>query len=143
MTRRPRITEESVLTRWMGMEARRINDSVVAERKTLAALLAEEDPRGVTRGGSEHRFDRKVLSTLAAGLPERIRNGLQIPILFFVNVDVRDSLYLTDEAAIRALQAHGDLGEGRRLTEGRLWVARAIAYAIARKYPTAVQFVLA
>lgn len=58
-------------------------------------------------------------------------------------MDVRDSCYLTDEIAVKALQALGDLGEGRRLTNGRLWVARAIAYAIARKYPTAIQFAMA
>ncbi|HMA04590.1 MAG TPA: DUF61 family protein [Methanomicrobiales archaeon] len=143
MTRRPRITEESVLTRWMGMEAARINDSVVAERKTLASLLAEEKPAALTKGGARHPFDRDVLSALAAGLPEEIRKSVKIPLLFFVDVDVRDSCYLTDETAVRALKIHGDLGEGRRLTDGRLWIARAIAYAIARKYPTAVQFVLA
>ena len=42
MTRRPRITDESVLTRWMGMEITRINDSIVAVRRSLAELLAEE-----------------------------------------------------------------------------------------------------
>jgi uncharacterized protein (UPF0216 family) len=143
MSRRPRITEESVLTRWMGMEARRINDSVVAERRSLASLASEEHPLAVTRGGSEHPFDREALSALAAGLPEGIRNELAIPILFFVDVEVGDSCYLTDETAVKALQAHEDLGEGRRLTGGRLWVARAIAFSIARKYPTVVQFVLA
>jgi len=142
MTRRPRITEESVFTRWMGMEARRINDSVVMRRRSLASLLSEENPRGVTRGGGGHPFDRDALSGLAEGLPEEIRKGLSLPILFFVDVDVPDSCYLTDETALRALQAHGELGEGRRIREGRLWVSRAIAYAIARKYPTLVQFVL-
>jgi hypothetical protein len=44
---------------------------------------------------------------------------------------------------VQALRALGDLGEGRRLSGGRLWVARALAYAIARKYPTAVQFAMA
>jgi len=51
MTHRPRITGESVLTRWIGMEIARINDSVVGGRKTLASLLAEENPHGRTKGG--------------------------------------------------------------------------------------------
>jgi len=58
-------------------------------------------------------------------------------------VDVTDSCYLTDETAVRALQALGDLGMGRRLTDGWLWVARAIAYTMVRKYPTAIQFAMA
>ena len=58
-------------------------------------------------------------------------------------MDVRDSCSLTDGTAVKALQALGDLGDGRRLTEGRLWVARAIACAIARKDPTAIQFAMA
>jgi uncharacterized protein (UPF0216 family) len=142
MTRRPRITEESVLTRWMGMEISRINDSVVSGRKTLATLLSEESPDAVTKGGGEYRFNREILSALAGRLPEGIRDTLKLPVLFFFDMGVRDSCYLTDEAAVKALQALGDLGAGRRRREGRLWVARAIAHDIARKYPTAVQFVL-
>jgi hypothetical protein len=143
MTRRPRITEESVLTRWMGMEIARINDSVVAGRRGLADLLAEEDPGAVTRGGGEYHFSRETLATLAGQLPGKTRADLKLPILFFLDMDVRDSCYLADETAVEALRALGDLGEGRKVTEGRLWVSRAIAYAIARKYPTAVQFTLA
>jgi uncharacterized protein (UPF0216 family) len=142
MTHRPRITEESVLTRWMGMEIARINDSVVAVRRNLADLLAGENPRAVTRGSSEYHFSRETLSTLASQLPEEIRGSLKLPILFFFDLDIRDSCYLRDETAVEALRALGDLGEGRRVTGGRLWVSRAIAFAIARKYPTAVQFTM-
>lgn len=58
-------------------------------------------------------------------------------------MDIRDSCYLTDEIAVEALQALGALGEGRTLTNYQLWVALAIAYSIARKYPTAIQFAMA
>jgi uncharacterized protein (UPF0216 family) len=143
MTHRPRITEESVLTRWMGMEIARINDGVVAGRKTLPSLLAEENPQGRTKGGGEYHFSRETLAVLGERLDEETRKVLKLPVIFFFNVDVRDSCYLTDEIAVKALQVLGDLGEGRRLTNGRLWVARAIAYAIARKYPTAIQFAMA
>jgi malic enzyme len=76
-------------------------------------------------------------------LTEQTRNALKLPIIFFFILDIRDSCSLTDEMAVQALQALGVLGEGRRLTDGRLWVARAIAYAIARKYPAAIQFAMA
>ncbi len=124
------------------MEARRFTEGVVADRRNLASLLSEENPVGTTRGGGEHPFDREALSRLGDGLPGEVREALKIPILFFVDMDVRDSCYLTDEIALRALQVHGDLGGGRRLSGGRLWVARPIAFAISRKYPTAIQFVL-
>jgi uncharacterized protein (UPF0216 family) len=143
MTRRPRITDESVLTRWMGMEITRINDSIVSERKTLASLLSEERPAARTKAGRDYPFDRDALASLGDRFPEETRKALKLPILFFVDMDVRDSCYLTDETAVRALQLLGELGEGRRLTGGRLWVGRAIAFAIARKYPTAVQFAMA
>jgi uncharacterized protein (UPF0216 family) len=142
MTHRPGITEESVLTRWMGMEIARINDSIVAGRRSLADLLSGEDPKAVTRGGGEYHFSRETLATLGSQLPEEIRGAIRLPILFFFDMDVRDSCYLRDETAVQALQDFGDLGGGRKVTEGRLWVARAIAYAIARKYPTAVQFAM-
>jgi hypothetical protein len=143
MTYRPRITEESVLTRWMGMEIARINDGIVAGRRSLAALLSEEDPKAVTRGGGEYHFSRETLTALGSRLPGKTRADLKLPILFFLDMDVRDSCYLADETAVEALRALGDLGEGRKATGGRLWVARALAYAIARKYPTAVQFTMA
>jgi len=143
MTHRPRITEESVLTRWMGLEIARINESVVAGRKTLASLLSEENPKARTKGGGEYHFSRESLAFLGERLDDGTRKTLKLPIIFFFDVDVRDSCYLTDETAVRALQALNDLGEGRRVTKGRLWVARAIAYAIARKYPTAIQFAMA
>ena len=132
-----------MLTRWIGMEIARINDSVVGGRKTLASLLAEENPRGRTRGGGEYHFNRETPASLGERLDEGTREALKIPVIFFFNVDVRDNCYLTDETAVQALQALGDLGEERRLTNGRLWLARAIAYAVARKYPTAIQFAMA
>ena len=143
MTRRPWITEESVLTRWMGMEIARINDSVVAGRKSLALLLAEENPQGRTKGGGEYHFSRETLAALADRLNEETRKALKHPSIFFFHMDVGDSCYLTDETAVQVLQDLGDLGSGRRVTNDRLWVARAIAYAIAQKYPTAIQFAMA
>jgi uncharacterized protein (UPF0216 family) len=140
MTHRPRISEEAVITRWMGMEIARINDGIVAGRRSVAELLAEEDPEAVTRGGGEYHFSRETLAALAGRLPGELRAALKLPILFHLDLDVRDSCYLEDSTAIDALRALGDLGEGRKATGGRLWVSRAIAYGIARKYPTAVQF---
>ncbi|HTY53511.1 MAG TPA: DUF61 family protein [Methanomicrobiales archaeon] len=142
MTHRPRITEESVFTRWMGLEIAKINDGIVAERKPLAALLTEESPRARTRGGGEYHFDPKVLAALGERLPADLSASLKLPILFVFDMDVPDSCYLTDGTAVLALQALGDLGAGRRLSGGKVWVSRAIAFAINRKYPAFVQFLM-
>jgi len=142
MIHHTRITDESVLTRWMGMEVARINDSIVSGRRSLSDLLTEEDPKAVTKGGGECHFSRETLAALAGGLSGEIRENLKLPVLFYFDTDVRDSCYLADEAAVEALRILGDIGMGRRVTAGRLWVARAIAFTIARKYPTAVQFAM-
>ena len=44
MTHPPRITDESVLARWMSMEIGKINEGVVRDRKPLSLLLDEENP---------------------------------------------------------------------------------------------------
>ena len=90
MSHRPRITEESVLTRWMGMEVARVNDSVVAGRKALASLLAEESPTAQTKAGGEYPFSRETLATLGERLDEETRKALKLPIIFFFHMDVRD-----------------------------------------------------
>jgi uncharacterized protein (UPF0216 family) len=142
MAYRPRPDDEGVLRRWMSIEMGKINDGIVAERKRLSTLLAEEKPSSVTRGGKAYAFDRAVIRGLGEALPDRIRDRLRLPILFFFVLDVRDSYYLNDETAVRALQLLGEIGEMREMHEGRLWVGRAIALAIMRRYPTAVQIAI-
>ena len=139
MSYRPRPDDERVMRRWMGMEMKRIRDSLVADRKLLAALLAEEEPSATTKGGDPYFFDRAVIATLGERLPSRLHYRLRLPVIFHFSPDVPDSYFLADEAAVEALRELGEIGELRRVHEGRLWVARAIAFAILRKYPTAFQ----
>jgi hypothetical protein len=47
-----------------------------------------------------------------------------------------------DAPALAALQLLGEVSPLRTLQEGRFWVSRPIAYAIMKKYPTAVQIVM-
>ena len=58
MTHPPRITDESVLVRWMGLEIAKMNEGVVSHRKSLAVLLTEKDPVSVTKKGETYHFDR-------------------------------------------------------------------------------------
>ena len=47
-----------------------------------------------------------------------------------------------DETALAALQLLGEVSPLNRFEEGRFRVSRPIAYAIMKKYPTAMQIVM-
>jgi hypothetical protein len=139
MEYRPRITEESVLSRWMSLEMGRINQGIVEVRKTLAELLKEENPASITKEGKEYRFRRDILQQMGEKLPEPLHRRLRLPLLFRFDPDVKDSCLLTDPAAVEALTELGEIGPQRQLRDGRLWVGRAIVYSLIRKYPTVIQ----
>ncbi|TAJ45893.1 DUF61 family protein [Methanofollis fontis] len=139
MSYRPEITEESVLRRWMILEIGRINAGLVTERKSLARLLGEERPSATAKDGSDYRFDPAVIRDIGERLPADLHERLLLPIIFRFSPDVRDSYYLTDAVAVRALQSLGELSEQRKMRDGRLWVSNAIVFAMVRAYPTAIQ----
>lgn len=138
----PGISDESVLKKWMAMEMGRINNGVVTERPRLAGLLESEHPMAITRGGGEHRFDQDTLHLLGRNLLPGLRSRLRLPILFYFDSNVADSCLLTDSAALEALQALGELSSLRTMTEGKLWVGRAIVYTLVRKYPSVIQIMM-
>jgi uncharacterized protein (UPF0216 family) len=143
MSGRRDITDEGVFNRWMRLEIGKINDGIVAERKALQALLAADRPFSTTKGGKEYPFDAGVLRQLGEALPVECRRRLRLPILFYFDAHVKDSCYLADEVAVKALQHLGELSAMREMHECRLWVGRAIAFSLTSKYPTAVQIVMA
>ena len=142
MTHPPRITDESVLSRWMSMEIGKINEGVVRDRKFLSLLLDEENPCATTKNGEPYFFDRGVIAVLGKRLPAELHSRLRLPMLFFMSPEVPDSCWCADAAAFAALITLDEISRLRTMEEGKFWVSRAIAYAIARKYPTAVQLVM-
>jgi hypothetical protein len=142
MTFRPPVSDESVLMRLMALEMGRINDGVVAERKRLSELMRDPKPSSVTRGGKEFAFDKKTIQILGEKLPVSLHARLKLPVIFYFDSTVADSFLLTDAAALEALQSLGELSELRELIGGRLWVGRAIVYAIIRKYPGIFQIMV-
>jgi len=142
MTHPPRITDESVLARWMSMEIGKINEGVVRDRKPLSLLLDEEIPRATTKNGELYSFDRCVIEGLGKGLPAELHRRLRLPMLFLMSPEVPDSCWCADAAEFESLTTLGEISRLGTMVEGRFWVSRAIAYAIARKYPTAVQLVM-
>jgi uncharacterized protein (UPF0216 family) len=115
---------------------------VVTERPRLAELLESEHPVAITRGGAKHRFDPDTLRLLERNLPHELRSRLKLPILFYFDSNVADSCLLTDAAALEALQALGELSSLRTMTDGKLWVGRAIVYSLVRKYQSAIQIMM-
>lgn len=142
MTHRPDVSDESVLRKWMALEMGKINDGIVADRKRLSELLRTDRPLSVTRGGSEYMFDPATVRLLGEKLPEQLHSRLKLPIIFFYDSGVTDSCLLTDEAALEAFQSLGELSGQREFINGKLWVGRALVFAILRKYPTVIQIMM-
>ena len=124
------------------MEMGKINDGVVSGRKRLSDLLDDPHPAAVTRGGAEYAFRIDTIRKLGDQLPRDLHAQCRLPIIFFFDSRVGDSFLLTDEDSLKVLQAIGELSAMREMTGGRLWVGRAIVFAIMRKYPTAVQIMM-
>ena len=142
MTHAPRITDESVLQRWIGIEVKKMNQGIVRERKRLSVLLEEETPQSVTKGDEPYYFDRAVLDVLAKALPEDLHRRLRLPVFFYASPDTPDSCSCPDEAALVAFQALGEVSNLRTMQGDRFWVSRPIVFALLKKYPTAVQIVM-
>ena len=138
----PNVSDESVLKKWMAFEMGKINDGVVAERKRLSELLKTSHPSSITRDGKEYVFDLAIIRLLGEKLPEKLHSRLKLPIIFYFDSGVTDSCLLTDEAALEAFQVLGELSRQREFIGGRLWIGRAIVFAILRKYPTAIQIMM-
>jgi len=142
VTPRPFIPDESVLMRWMALEMGKVNDGVVAHRRRLSELLSEEHPSALTRNGTEFTFNLGIIRKLGENLPHRLHPLLRLPIIFFFDSTVPDSCLLTDEVALEALQILGELSRFREFAGGKLWVGRAIVFAIMQRYPTAIQIMM-
>jgi uncharacterized protein (UPF0216 family) len=142
MTYPPQITDESVLNRWMGLEVKKMNEGLVALRKPLSVLRAEQDPVSITRKGEIYHFDASVIGTPGTALPEDLQRHLRLPILFSSSPDTPGSCSCPDETALAALRLLGEVSTLRTFSGDRFWVSRPIVYAIMTKYPTAVQIVM-
>lgn len=142
MTCPPRITDESVLTRWMGIEVAKMNEGLVVQRERLSVLLEKKDPVAVTKKGDPYHFDPAVIRSLGSALPEDLHRNLRLPVLFYLSPDTPGSCSCPDEAALAALQVLGEVSTLRTFTGDRFWVSRPIVFTIMKKYPTAFQVVM-
>lgn len=120
-----------------------MNEGLVALRKPLFVLRAEEDPVSITKKKETYHFDASVIGALGAALPEDLQKKLLLPILFTSSPDTPGSCSCPDKTALLALQLLGEVSSLRTFSGSRFWVSRPIVYAIMQKYPTAVQIVMA
>jgi len=137
----PRITDESVFSRWIRIEIARMNDGLVVDRIPLELLLKAEKPSAVTKKGETYYFNKAVIELLGRSMTDDLQRKLRLPIFFYLSSEVPDSCSCTDASALAALQLMGELSTQRVIQEGRFWVARPIVYSIMGKYPTMVQVV--
>jgi uncharacterized protein (UPF0216 family) len=126
----------------MSMEIGKINEGIVKDHKSLSVLLGEEVPSVTTKKRDPYYFQKETINLLGRKLPREVHALLKLPILFVKSPDVPDCCSCSDETAFRALQLLGEISGMCTLQDGCFWVSRVIAYAILRKYPTAVQVVM-
>lgn len=129
------------MNRWFALEMGGLHKGLVTAARPLADLVHEEAPTARARSGEPHRFDKDVLERFYDALSPLDRRRLRVPVTFQVDKDFAGDAVLQDEVAARLLEALGELPPGRVVREGKLWMAHAQAQALARRYPSAFQFI--
>lgn len=130
------------MEKWLKFEFQNLNKNLVKKQILLADLLRMDVPKTVTRDGEKYFFDITSLERFSKAIPAIYQRKLLLPILFYKDLRVKDSCFLSDDIAIKALQKTNDLDPLYQTSENKFWMSRPIAHDIARKYPTLFQFVI-
>ena len=136
------LDRESAMERWLKFEFQNINKNIVKRQVSLAELLKMVTPKTETKDGVEYIFDPDSLNKFSLGIPQFYHGQLMLPIYFYSDLSVKGSCFISDEVAVKALHYTKDLEPGYQIQDGRLWLAKPIAFDLAKKYPTLFQFVL-
>lgn len=131
--------DERAFQRFLRMELDTIHAGLVTQRRLLADLLREAEPKAQARDG-EHRFAPAELQRLAERVPTELRYGLRLPIHLYADTEVPDAVYVMDPPSAEALRLLG-YAPGQPDARGRCWFARAIGLGALRDWPTCVQLV--
>ena len=103
MTPSPPVSDPSVLMRWMALEMGRINDGVVAERKRLSECSGNRNPHQSPAGEKSLPSIKAAYASLVKDSPSRSIPAEAL-LIFYFDSTVADSFFLTDSAALEALQ---------------------------------------
>ncbi|MCA1812397.1 MAG: DUF61 family protein [Halobacteriales archaeon] len=131
--------DERAFQRYLRMELGTIHAGLVSQRRLLADLLREAEPKAQAKEG-EHRFEPRELQAMAARLAAEMRYALRLPMHVYVDTESGDAVYVMDPPSIEALRALG-YALGRPDERGRAWFGRARGLAMVRDWPTCVQLV--
>lgn len=136
----PGVVDEDVLKRWLGLELGSVHDGLVPSPVPLSTLLGMEEPVAQTKGGQAHTFDPDALAALAEAVPDELHDRLKVPMNIYLDRDAKGNVYVKDEPAIAALEALGEVDREPR--DGKLWMGKPLAVALAKRYPSLFQFVM-
>ncbi len=136
------LNNERAFEKWLKFEYHNINKNLVIQKVSIADLLEMENPKVLTKEGEEYTFNIASLQKLGKAIPAYYHRQLKLPITFYKDLRVKDSCFITDDIAIKALQQSNDLDQLYRPKDDKVWLSRPLAHEIANKYPTLVQFVI-
>ena len=126
--------------KWTEFELARVNRGLVVKKKRLSQLLKEEKPRCESSEGETYEFDAAVLGILRAAVSQD--EDLMLPITLHFVSQSRDSCYISDESAAKALRKLEEFGEAYPFRDGKMWLPNSLAYMLMQKYSTAIQGLL-
>jgi uncharacterized protein (UPF0216 family) len=127
------------LRAWMEWEYRNLNRGLVPRKRTLAALLLEDDPACETRAGERHSFDRAVLKRMADVTSPAERKRLRLPITVTFSADYGDEAYVADGIASEVLRRLEGFGRAYPFREGKMFLPHSLALSLVVKYKGALQ----
>jgi len=123
----------------LNRELSRINLHLPRQRKSLAQLLKEEEPKVKLKDGSEHYFKRKELEFLASLLDEWDVDKLYIPIVLEITTTWHGYFKVRGALAVKVIEKL--LGTYDILEEkSELTLPRYMLPKIRRKLPTTTTY---
>ena len=141
MSRSPRSVEERALKRWISFEAAGLNASLARKKKTVAAMMAEEEPSYDTKDGQRVQVDKRALRAIHSLLDAEERNVERLPADLVIDSSLDNLAYVTLPGVSRALRSLEGFGDAYPFRAGRMHLPLPVAIDLPQKYPGILQTV--
>lgn len=132
-------SDPGFLERWAERESRSLNAGLVTAKKTLAALLREEEPACASRDGEPWPIDRGALERLAAACGPGEAEALRLPIALHVPSELADACYVPDPLAAAVLRRAEAFGPAFPHRDGRMYLPLSLGIDLVSRYRGAIQ----
>ncbi len=132
-------SDPGFLERWTERESRSLNAGLVTAKKTLAALLSEDDPACASRDGERWPIARPALERLAAACGPGEAEALRLPIAIHFPSELEDACYVTDPVAAAVLRRAESFGPAFPLRDGRMLLPLSLGVDLVSRYGGAIQ----